>query len=544
MTGLARTRALILTYAILSAASYCALLPLWEGFDEFYHYAYVQSLSETLTFPVIGHAPVSRELWTSLDFTPVSHFLQPYFQRPTMSFEEYFRLSSDERRTRRAGLEAIDRGLRNQPSPRDNYEAKQAPLTYALLAPLERVLASAPLPFRVLTLRLLLGMSTVILLWSGTRRLASLLHLLGAMEAAALFVIFSCQMLYSASCHIANDALLLPWFAFFLGAVIASCEVPSVRRAALTGLLMATGLLIKASVLILVPLVFLAPAIVLFRHGRRAVMRSAGLGAVSAATLLALAGPWYLRNVVLYQNLTATNDTTAGIGPKELLQAAVNLPWRESLAATAHTALWTGNNSFTSFSASTLNIVLALLALAVVLYVLRARRATPELVTLAAIALYSAGLLLTALSFFHATHGETNAPMPWYMQVLLAPVIAICFLGLSRWQPWGKWITIVTIVLWAYVAAASWLAKLIPMYAGFADSRAHMRQLLSWYIESSAERNSFLSTLSPAPLSVLYTLLAATLTALLASAMATCFSLSRQPFKTLIAKQTEAPADR
>ena len=535
MTGLAPTRALILIYAILSAASYCALLPLWEGFDEFYHYGYVQHLSEALTFPVIGEAKISRELWTSLDFTPVSHFLQPYFQRPSTSFEKYFRLSPDQRRTRRAGLDTMDRGLRSQPSPRDNYEVKQAPLTYLLLAPVDRLLASAPLPFRVLTLRLLLGIASVALLWTGTRRLARRLGLDGAMEAAALFVIFSCQMLYGASCHIANDALLLPWLVFFIGAVIACWEAPTVGRAAATGLLMAIGLLIKASTLVLLPLAFVP------LWGR---LVTCGRLSIGPGMLLALAGPWYLRNVVLYHNLTATNDTTAGLGPKQLLRAAVNLPWRESLAATAHTALWTGNNSFTSFSASTLNIVLALLAVAGVLYGLRARRATPELVTLAAIALYSAGLIITALSFFHATHGQTNAPMPWYMQVLLAPVIAICFLGLARWQPWGKWITIATVLLWAYVAAASWFAKLVPMYAGFVDSRAHLRQLLAWYFQNSAQRNSILSTLCPAPLALLYTLLASLLAALIASAVATCFSLSRQPFKTSIAEQTEAREDR
>lgn len=35
MTRLARTRALILIYALLNATCYCALLPLWEGFDEY-----------------------------------------------------------------------------------------------------------------------------------------------------------------------------------------------------------------------------------------------------------------------------------------------------------------------------------------------------------------------------------------------------------------------------------------------------------------------------------------------------------------------------
>ena len=110
MSGLARTRALILIYGLVSATFYCALLPLWEGFDELYHYGYVQYLSKTATFPQVGRATLSRELWTSLDFTPVSHFLQPYFQRPTMSFQEYFRLSPGERRAHRNERHELRRG--------------------------------------------------------------------------------------------------------------------------------------------------------------------------------------------------------------------------------------------------------------------------------------------------------------------------------------------------------------------------------------------------------------------------------------------------
>src|SRR5205807_6512602 len=131
--NLNRARPLILTYVLLSSAFYCSLLPLWEGFDEFYHYGYVQHVSTTWSIPVIWKTPISRELWNSLDFVPVSHFLQPYFQRPTTKFEDYFRLPAEQRIARRQALDTIPSALRREPSPRDNYEAKQSPLSYLLL---------------------------------------------------------------------------------------------------------------------------------------------------------------------------------------------------------------------------------------------------------------------------------------------------------------------------------------------------------------------------------------------------------------------------
>jgi len=143
-------------------------------------------------------------------------------------------------------------------------------------------------------------------LWIGTRGLARRLGLSEWMEAAALFVIFSCQMLYGASCHISNDALLIPWTVFFLNAVIDSFETPVYRRTALVAILMALGLLIKASLLVFLPLAFAARGALLIRR----TLLATGI-------LTVLAGPWYLRNVLLYHNLTGTVDTTPGIGPAE-----------------------------------------------------------------------------------------------------------------------------------------------------------------------------------------------------------------------------------
>jgi hypothetical protein len=507
-SALRRTRAVILAYGLFGAAFYCALLPLWEGFDEFYHYGYVQHVSTTWSIPVIWKTPISRELWNSLDFVPVSHFLQPYFQRPSTKFEDYFRLPAEQRIAQRRALDSIPSALQHEPSPRDNYEAKQSPLSYLLLAPLDRLLTTAPLSTRVLALRMLLSIGSMLLLWIGTRGLARRLGLSGVSEAAALFVIFSCQMLYGATCHIANDALLIPWTVFFLNAVIDSYGSPAWQRTATAAVIMALGVLIKASLLVFLPLAFVVPPAFLIRRAF-----------LSAGILAVIAAPWYLRNVLLYHNITGTVDTTQGIGPAELARTAVAIPWSASISAMAHTALWTGNNSFTTFSVSTLNIVLTLLACAGILYTLRFRRTTAELVTLAGIALGCIGLALVTVFFFAATKGAITGAMPWYMQILLAPVVLLCFLGLSRWNRWGRWVAMATVLLWAYFAAASWLAKLIPLYGGFVDPHAKPRQLLAWYIQDAGLRDSILGTLCPAPLPLLYLLFFGVLSTLLLAAV-------------------------
>ncbi len=65
-----------------------------------------------------------------------------------------------------------------------------------------------------------------------------------------------------------------------------------------------------------------------------------------------------------------------------------------------------------------------------------------------------------------------------------------------------------TVLLWTYVAAVSWIAKLVPLYGGFTDSHARPGQLLNWYLHGAAQRDSVLSNLCPAPLPMIYLLLA------------------------------------
>src|SRR5712692_1651293 len=86
MPGLLRA---IVLYGALNAAAYSCLLPLWEGFDEGFHYGYVQWLSTTRSFPVLGKAFLSQEIWSSYELTPVSHYLQPYTRAP-LNFTAYF----------------------------------------------------------------------------------------------------------------------------------------------------------------------------------------------------------------------------------------------------------------------------------------------------------------------------------------------------------------------------------------------------------------------------------------------------------------------
>jgi hypothetical protein len=486
-------RALLLAYGLVNAVLFSGLLPLWEGFDETFHYGYVQMLSTQAAFPVLGRTAVSEEIWRSLELAPVSHFIQPSTRAPA-NFNDWFALSAEQRRARRASLETLPANLKYEPHPAlPNYEVNQAPLIYVLMAIPDRLLSGFAVTTRVLILRLLCSLITVLLTFWATLTLARRLNTPPTYAHAALFCVFSSEMYYATICHVSNDWLAIPLFTLIICAALRG-SVP------LLALVFSLALLTKAYFLVLAPYVI---GVILWRAWKLRSPRSATL---AAAMIVVAAGPWYARNVVLYHNLSATVESTSGVGGRQILGALVTLPWRESIIYMARSSLWTGNNSFTTFSLRTLDIMLLLLAASFACYLYRVRR--PEAHVLAPILLFSGGLLYISAAFFYSTHGGAIAAVPWYMQVLLPPILLLAFLGLSRVR-FGRYLAGATVLLWAYVLMATYIAKLIPLYGGYQPTHAHLGALLSWYL-NDPRRSEILSTTCLLPPTVLYLLLSCT----------------------------------
>ena len=55
-------RKVVLIFAIMNACLFSALLPLWEGFDEAFHYSYVETLWQTWRLPMLGRALVPGDV--------------------------------------------------------------------------------------------------------------------------------------------------------------------------------------------------------------------------------------------------------------------------------------------------------------------------------------------------------------------------------------------------------------------------------------------------------------------------------------------------
>jgi hypothetical protein len=492
-----RIRNVILIFGLVNACLYSALLPLWEGFDEAFHYSYVETLWQTIQLPVLGRTLVSADVSKSFLLAPVSHVVHRWLPE-ALSYEVWFSLSWAEKEQRRKQLDLLRPEVGDGPRP--NYEAHHPPLAYMILAPLDRLMSHRPIAERVLVLRLFAASLSILLLFSGATALCRTLNMPEGFVNATLFTIFCSEMLYATVAHIANDWLAVGLSASFFASLATFAEKPDHRSALRAAAWLAGGLLTKAYFLVFALLAVAVTAILIWRTRTRVKTVLAG-----AILVVGLAGPWYARNLALYRNVAGTHEEFDGIGFRQALAVAPRIDWFSTSGFLARASLWTGNNSFTTFSRSTLNIMLALLGVALVAWLIRQRLGQPaERILFAAIVWYSVGVAYATCAAFADRKGDVAGASPWYTQVLLGPVIALAYLGLSRWKGFGVVLARCTVAIWTWVLIATWTVKLFPMYSGGGTAPMRLRDVWEWYLPMSPAHMRDLSLLALAPGSLLY----------------------------------------
>lgn len=508
-------RAWLLIYGALNAVLYAGLLPLWEGFDEPFHYAYVEQLWRQRSLPRLGQATLTGEIWTSLAIAPGSYLVHRNIPI-VIPFHDYFARPEEYRHDLRRRLERLDPHLAAQAAGGLNYEAQQPPLAYAILVPFDAALSGIPLIWRVLGLRLVAVLLATVATGLLTCRLAEQIGLSESWTLSALYLIFSSQMFYATAAHVANDWLALALFALLLSAAISLWENPGLRSASRLFWILTAGLLTKVYFLALAPVVLLLVAHLC--RTRRLPVRSGLL----ASLPIALAAPWYIRNAVLYHDLTGMMHSAGGIPFRELFRTTFQIPWPRILANSASTGLWTGNNSDTAFSAKTIDFMVLLLLAAGVMYLVAAlKKSWPaqERLLMALLASFAAGLLYSVVLMFWSAKGAQVSIPPWYTQLLLAPGMCLVMLGLSRDGRAGQIVHALMLCCWSYVISATYVAKLIPLYAGYPGERIHLLELVRWYAGSWSRISGTLGDTALLPPSVLWALAGAVIAMALSMAV-------------------------
>jgi hypothetical protein len=473
---------LLLFFGAANALLYACLLPLWEGFDEPFHYAYVTSLSADHQIPALGRTAVSREIEQSLFLTPLPYVMSHPFVG-TSSFDDWGALSVTERLARRNALEALPRPLRREPSELPNHEAQQAPLAYILLAPLDWLLSDKPLTSRILTMRLAISLVSTLLLAGASIALFRALGLERRFQDTALFCLFATPMTWAAIAHIGNDWLAIPVATAFLAALVVFSKERGKCSVIWLSIFLSAGLLTKAYFLAFIPIFV---AILFSQVIRRNLTRVALLQAMLIP--LVVAGPWYMRNLLLYGTVSGTQESVAGIGIVRTLGALPHINWIVSFVRLARSSIWTGNWSYISFPRAPLHVELIMVGLAfALLFAGRRKLASAERWLLATCAVF-----LLAVAYAQAAMWAFNAgPGTWYLPAIAPGVLCLAALGLQRGAWFGRILAILLAVTAAGISAYSYLGVLFPWYGGFRGSG--VGQILGWWLNGNP---SLLSTVA------------------------------------------------
>jgi hypothetical protein len=496
-------RRLLLLYGTLNAVLYSMLLPLWEGFDEPFHFGYVQQLANGQGLPDARSARLSQEVWQSVLHAPASDPVKANLPQ-VVTYAEYFSWPAERRAATQQSLREIPRGYRWQLSSAGNYEAHHPPLAYILLAIPERLLAGFSLPSRVLTLRIIAALAGAFLLFAATTALCAELSLSAAQCNIVLFCVLSSQMIWATLAHVANDWLAVPLAVWTLVFMMRAASSPTLVNLASASVILSAGLLTKAYFLALVPVLAVIAAI-----------RGRVRGFLTNAAVIAIcAGPWYIRNYRLYHVVTGMQEARAGVGPSQVLGAAFGLDWPPVIATSIRAALWTANNTFRSFSLGTMGLVIAVCAAAFLLWIF-SRHTLREWVAVAYCFAFALAIAYAAVVVYVRTGNPLSTPSAWYAQVLVAPVLTLSLLGTARSPRAGKFLATAIALLFGYVLAATYVVRLIPLYAGY-QGRGSVKDIAAEYLLRIHDLSANLSSVAPGPATLIFTMTGAVVLLILA----------------------------
>ncbi len=503
---------IIVVYVLLNAALYASLLPLWEGFDEPFHYGLVREYGRMTGLPVLGRTALDGEVAASLKLAPISHILKRNLGGG-ITFDEYFRLDTQERGALRAKLAALKPGL---PGGGANYEAQQSPLAYVVMAAADRLSGDAPLPARVWRLRMFAALLSALGSAIALIRLAAVLDMSGSASLSAAFLVLSGQMFYATTAHVANDWLVVPLFLLTAASGAALLKEPTTRRGVVLCACLAAALLTKASMLAAAPWVLLILIVRLPFHR-----------AVFSLWPLLIAAPWYMRNIALYRNLSGMHEFASRSDGTSPLSVAPLVPWLDAAWHMARSAVWTGNNSFTSFSRDLTAALLILAASGVVAAVWqdwKQRMPANEGLLWPLAGFLAASLGYAVAVSFWFTRGAAFSAGAWYVQPLSLLLSVLLCAALARAGAVGRVVMAAAVLLSAYVMILTWWVKLVPLYSAMPGVRGTLPGIIDLYRNSGAELASRLSETAMIPATPIFVL--AAISSLLALGLAVHITIS------------------
>jgi len=469
------------------------VVPMWEGFDEPFHYAYVQHIAEHGWLPPLSAPSVSQEILESLQLFPTTYHLS---HLTPMRFKNFWELSPVDRLRSRRSLDSIEPASRSQLTHLVNYQTQHPPLYYLLCAPVYLISRHLSLVDRVFILRSLSLLLAAISLPLGYLVARRIFKSEWALLIPALMAVFPNYYVFIG--RVTNDALAVVLFPALLLASGRLHEKPgNPGRLLIIGLLLALGLLTKFYFVTAVPVLLIALLLKRFQEEISTKACALALLLVLAPTAL-VAGWWYMRNYVEV-------GAISGLTQFKMISSLPATAWIEGLPhfrpgefgrLLFRLHVWAGNWSFLTLSKTyyqLFEIVYALCGIGVI-RVLMKHHPIPQITSdqereSRYYLMLSSGFLLSFMASMvfnrlsYTVAGIFIDPQMlggpgsegWYLHVLLSVEAILLFLGihgLVRMRA-GRIGPIMLLGLFFILDQAALWGREIPYYAGLSIRVAH-----------------------------------------------------------------------
>ena len=233
---------------------YVGIIPLWEGYDEWAHFAYAQHVLAHGNLPLGATTRVSREIEASFELLPLP-WAMDNVSGTKVTHDMYWQLPQEEQAEHSRKLRTIPPEWGREFAQQNIllYEAQQPPLYYWLLAGPLFLTRNLPIPERVYLLRYLSLLTASVVIPIGyfvARRALGCRGLaIGVIAVVALMPGFILEL-----SRVANDSLATALYSALLWLALKVMDEPGRTGWALAyAVTLALGLLTKAYFLTAVP---------------------------------------------------------------------------------------------------------------------------------------------------------------------------------------------------------------------------------------------------------------------------------------------------
>lgn len=306
---------------------WCSIIPIWEGFDEPAHYAYVQHLVENHEFPRGDKNFFSDEIMNTLTKVPINANIpmnciickHPEEAKtfPPKSYSAYWMTFNQTTYNENHNfLLEEDKSLRAKESVGGIkiWESQQAPLSYLLLSLFYKISEQNDIITTVFVLRYVGIAISAAAIYFVYKTVVLLSKNSFMRYGVMIFAVFNPMFVMNLS-RISNEPLNFLFFSlFFYYAIKLLKDNFTFRRALVLGIIIGLGLLTKQSFivpLVLVPAIIFLKVIQVENSHRKKIIHMISRSGFIIFTSLAISSWWYLQNLLRDGNISGI----AGLKP-------------------------------------------------------------------------------------------------------------------------------------------------------------------------------------------------------------------------------------